>query len=175
MERFSDQFPESLPAFQRMFPDDATCARYLESIRWRDGFQCPRCAVTAEPIRVSRPGVLRCRGCKRDIALTAGTVMERTHTPLSAWFWAAYLVSSLTPGMSAVQLQRQLGLTRYETAYQILHKLRSSMVRPGRDRIGGRGKEHVEIDETWVGGETRGKGSGTHDMACVVTEVGDGR
>ena len=66
--------------------------------------------------------------------------MERSHTPLNVWFWAAYLVASQTPGMSAVQFQRQLGLSRYETAFQILHKLRSGMVRPNQDRIGGQPK-----------------------------------
>lgn len=80
---------------------------------------------------------------------------ERTHTPLSVWFWASYLVSSQTPGMSAVQFQRQLGLSRYETAFQILHKLRAGMVRPDADRIG-RIEDHVEVDEAWVGGKTRG-------------------
>ncbi len=62
--------------------------------------------------------------------------MERTHMPLSTWFWAVYLVASHTAGMSATQFQRQLGLSRYETAFQILHKLRAGMVRPDRDRIG---------------------------------------
>lgn len=165
----ADKFPESLPGFQKMFPDDAACARYLEAIRWRDGFQCPKCGVTAEPFRfAARPHQLRCRGCKKDISLIAGTVMERTHSPLSTWFWAAFLISALTPGMSAVQLQRQLGLTRYETAFQILHKLRASMaVTSGR--IGYR--THVEVDETWVGGVTRGKGRGVHEQVCVVGAV----
>ncbi len=86
--------------------------------------------------------------------------MERSHTPLSVWFWAAYLVASQTQGMSAVQFQRQLGLTRYETAFGILHKLRAGMVRPDQDRIGGRVGEHVEVDETYVGGKTRGEGRG---------------
>ena len=81
--------------------------------------------------------------------------MERSHTPLNVWFWAAYLVASQTPGMSAVQFQRQLGLSRYETAFQILHKLRSGMVRPNQDRIGGQPKNHVEVDET--SGERVGK------------------
>ena len=168
MAGVADTFPDSLPAFQRMFPDDLACARYLEAVRWRDGFTCPRCNSTAEPLHLGRPGVLRCRGCKRDIALTAGTVMERTHTPLSTWFWAAFLVSSLTPGMSAVRLQRQLGLTRYETAFQILHKLRSAMVRTSGP-IGLR--THVEVDETYVGGKTRGKGRGVTDQALVIGAV----
>jgi hypothetical protein len=97
--------------------------------------------------------------------------MERSHTPLSTWFWAAYLVASQTPGMSAVQFQRQLGLTRYETAFGILHKLRAAMVRPDQDRIGGTAGEHVEVDETYVGGKTRGKGRGVHHKMLVAAAV----
>ncbi len=169
------EFPRSLPQFQKLFPDDAACARWLESAKWPKGFACPHCGeAKREPYRFeARPGVLRCKTCRKDVSLTAGSVMERTHTALTAWFWGAYLVSSLTPGLSAVQFQRQLGLTRYETAFQILHKLRAGMVRPGRDRIGGnlgRG-DHVEIDETWVGGKTRGEGRGTHDMTLVIGAV----
>ncbi len=102
--------------------------------------------------------------------------MERSHTPLNVWFWAAYLVASQTPGMSAVQFQRQLGLSRYETAFQILHKLRSGMVRPNQDRIGGQPKNHVEVDETWVGGRTRGEGRGVHHkvpVSCAIDVVLD--
>ena len=162
-------FPQSLPEFQRLFPDDAACAEYLEKARWGDGFVCPHCGVTCEPFRIAtRPGVLACRKCRRQTGLTVGTVMERSHTPLSIWFWAAYLVASQTPGMSAVQFQRQLGLSRYETAFQILHKLRAGMVRPDQDRIGGRANEHVEVDETWVGGRTRGEGRGVHHKVLVA-------
>jgi len=88
--------------------------------------------------------------------------MERSHTPLSVWFWAAYLVASQTPGVSAVQFQRQLGLSRYETAFGILHKLRAGMVRPDQDRIGGKADGHVELDEAYMGGKTRGEGRGVH-------------
>ena len=97
--------------------------------------------------------------------------MERSHTPLNVWFWAAYLVASQTPGMSAVQFQRHLGLSRYETAFQILHKLRSGMVRPNQDRIGGQPKNHVEVDETWVGGRTRGEGRGVHHKVPVSCAI----
>src|SRR5271156_4892395 len=142
------RLPQSLPEFQRLFPDDAACAAYLEKTRWSGGFVCPHGQASGEPFRfANRPGILRCRTCRRDTGLTVGTVMARSHTPLSAWFWSAYLVSSQTPGMSAVQLQRQLGLSRYETAFQILHKLRAGMVRPDQDRIGGRPDEDVEVDE----------------------------
>ena len=165
-------FPHSLPEFQRLFPDDAACAAYLEKARWGDGFACPHCGTAGEPFHFeNRPGVLRCRKCRQNTGLTVGTVMERSHTPLNVWFWAAYLVASQTPGMSAVQFQRQLGLSRYETAFQILHKLRSGMVRPNQDRIGGQPKNHVEVDETWVGGRTRGEGRGVHHKVPVSCAI----
>ena len=172
LQRDDLPFPHSLPEFQRLFPDEAACAAYLERARWSDGFICDHCKSPGEPYRfANRPGVFRCRHCNRDTSLTAGTVMERTHTPLSVWFWAAYLVTSQTPGRSAVQFQRQLGLSCYETAFQILHKLRAGMVRPDQDRIGGNPEEVVEADETYVGGRTRGKGRGVHDMVIVACAV----
>jgi hypothetical protein len=154
-----------------VFPDDAACAKYLEAIRWPDGFACPKCGLIGDPYRFSTRSsvVLRCRGCKANISLTAGTVIQSSHTPLSTWFWGAYLMTTQTPGQSAIQFQRQLGLTRYETAFQILHKLRAGMVRPGRDSIG---SEHpVEVDECYIGGETRGEGRGTHHKSIVVGAV----
>jgi transposase-like protein len=172
-KRVEELFPGSLPAFQKMFPDEAACAAYLERAIWPDGFVCQSCQWTGEPYRIAtQPGVLRCRKCRRNTRLTAKTVMKDTHTPLSVWFWGAYLVSSLTPGISAVQFQRQLGLTRYETAFQILHKLRAGMVRPGRDQIGGESSMvHVEVDNTWVGGQTKGKGRGRHGLTLVSGAV----
>ena len=171
LDRADHPFPHSLPEFQRLFPDDAACAAYLEKARWGDGFACPHCGTAGEPFHFeNRPGVLRCRKCRQNTGLTVGTVMERSHTPLNVWFWAAYLVASQTPGMSAVQFQRQLGLSHYETAFQILHKLRSGMVRPNQDRIGGQPKNHVEVDETWVGGRTRGEGRGVAVMG--VNRIG---
>ena len=165
-------FPQSLPEFQRLFPNDSACAAYLEKARWRNGFICPHCGVDCEPYRfANRPGALRCRKCMRDTRLTAGTVMELSHTPLNIWFWAASLVTSQTPGLSAVQFQRQLGLRRYETTFQILHKLRAGMVRPDQDRLGGKIGEPVEVDETYMGGRTRGQGRGVHNKILVASAV----
>jgi len=90
--------------------------------------------------------------------------------PLRHWFWAAYLVTTHTPGFSAVQLQRQLGLKRYETAWTMLQKLRRAMVRPERDRISGT----VEVDETYIGGVEEGRRSGRKrdsSKAIVVAAV----
>ena len=108
-------------------------------------------------------------GCQANASLTAGTIMRSSHTPLSVWFWGAYLVTTQTPGESALQFQRQLGISRYETAFQMLHKLRSAMVRPERDTIGG--QYPVEVDETLVGGRTKGEGRGVHHKATVVGAV----
>jgi hypothetical protein len=156
-------FPTSLPEFQQVFPDDKACAKYLETMRWPDGFICQKCHHKAEPYRFPTRSsiVLRCRQCKVNTSLTSGTVMQSTHTPLSTWFWGAYLVTTQTPGQSALQFQRQLGLTRYETAFQILHKLRAGMVRPERDGIGG--EYPVEVDETFIGG--------VHNKAVVIGAV----
>ena len=164
-------FPTSLPEFQKVFPDANACAKYLEMIRWPDGFICPKCSHVGEPYRFpSRSSVvLRCRACKINTSLTSGTVMQQTHMPLSTWFWAAYLVTTQTPGQSALQFQRQLGLSRYETAFQILHKLRAGMVRPKREAIGG--EYPVEIDECLVGGRSHGMGRGVHHKATVVGAV----
>lgn len=167
-----DARPQSLPEFAARFPDEESCVEYLIGVRWPDGFVCPECQWAGEPYRFdARPKVLRCRACQSNISLLAGTVMEGSHTPLHVWFWAAYLVTSQTPGMSAVQFQRQLGLKRNETAWNMLHKLRAAMVRPDRDRIGGDWR--VEVDEALIGGKTRGEGRGvTHkEYVAVAVEV----
>ena len=164
-------FPMSRPKFQRVFPDDSACARYLEAIRWPHGFSCPKCDFVGEPYRFATRSsvVLRCRACKKNTSLTAGTVMQSSHMPLSTWFWGAYLMTTQTPGQSAVQFQRQLEIATYETAFAMLHKLRAGMVRPGRDTIGA--PHPVEVDECYVGGRTRGEGKGIHHQTMVVGAV----
>jgi len=163
-------FPSSLPQFQKFFPNDKACAKYLETLRWPEGFTCPCCGHQSDPWRLTRSVVvLRCPACRKDAYLTAGTVMQDTHMPLSTWFWGAYLITTQTPGMSAVQFQRQLAIKCYETAFNILHKLRSGMVRPDRDKIGD--EWPVEVDECYVGGATRGEGKGVHHKSLVVAAV----
>src|SRR6516165_2583173 len=153
------------------FPDDAACARYLEHLRWPNGFTCPKCVKLGEPYRFAKRSsvVLRCRACHANVSLTATTVMKSSRTPLSVWFWGAYLVTTQTPGQSALQFQRQLGLSRYETAFQLLHKLRAGLVRPERDAIGD--QHPVEVDEALVGGRTRGEGRGNHHKTTVVGAI----
>lgn len=158
--------PTTLPEFHRMFPDEQACRAYLLELRWPEGFVCPKCGATKGWwLATSNPMIECAEGHKTSI--TSGTAMHRTKQPLLTWFFAAYLVSTLTPGISAVQFQRQLGLSRYETAFQMLHKLRSALVAPDRERLHG----EVEVDEAYVGGEEHGtgkRGRGTSKALVVV-------
>ncbi len=163
-------FPQTLLEFQRILPNEDACALYLERVRWPGGFECRRCGAVDEPWRLqARPHILKCRHCRYQVSLTSGTVMHRSKQPLQVWLWAAYLVTTQTPGMSALQFQRQLGIKRYETAFNMLHKLRAAMVRPDQDRIGA--EWPVEVDEVWIGGKTRGEGRGVHHKVLVVGAV----
>ena len=94
----------------------------------------------------------RCVACRYQVSLTAGTVLHNTKMPLTVWFWAAYLMTTDKRGISALLLQRQLGLRRYETAWMLLHKLRRAMVNAAREPLHG----DVELDDTWVGGPQAG-------------------
>ena len=94
----------------------------------------------------------RCIECRYQVSLTAGTVLHNTKIPLTVWFWAAYLMTTDKRGISAVLLQRQLGLRRYEPAWMLLHKLRRATVNVAREPLHGT----VEIDDTWVGGPQPG-------------------
>jgi len=166
--------PKTLPEFQQHFPDEEACIAYIYSKRFPNGFICSYCKQNENDAGppysfTKRPTVYRCRTCKRDTSLTAGTIMHRSKQPLSIWFWAAFLVTSLTPGMSAVQFKKMLGIGRYETAFHLLHKLRAAMVRPERSSIGQ--EFPVEVDETFVGGATQGKGRGITDKVLVVGAV----
>jgi len=166
--------PKTLPEFQQRFANEEACIAYLYGKRFPDGFICHYCEQhegdAGPPYTFAgRPSVYRCRNCKRDTSLTAGTIMHRSKQPLRTWFWATFLVTGLTPGMSAVQFKKMLGIERYETAFQMLHKLRAAMVRPERDSIGQ--KFPVEVDETFVGGATQGKGRGVTDKVLVVGAV----
>lgn len=157
-------FPRSIIEFQQWFPDEETCIKYLYESRWPDGFICPICG-DREAYYITTRRAFKCKANGHQTYLTAGTVMHGSHTSLTLWFWAAYLVTTVTPGISAIQIQRQLGVT-YETAFNILHKLRSSMFNPERTNI----KGDVEVDETYVGGPTTGgkRGRGTEKAIVVI-------
>ena len=113
------EFPANLLEFQRMFPDEAACLSYLHKLRWPSGFVCESCAAVGEPFTLAtRPRVVKCRACERETSVTAGTLLHGTKTSLLVWFWAAYLVATQTSGISALELQKQLGIRDYETAFR---------------------------------------------------------
>lgn len=159
-------FPRTLAQFQRRFASEEACRAYLAASRWPDGYRCPKCGHS-EALELPGRLLWRCLACGYDTSVTAGTVLHRTRTPLTQWFWAAYLVTTHTPGLSA--LQRQLGLARYETAWVMLHKLRRAMVRPDREPL----HIEVEVDEASIGGPEAGLrgGRALEDKALVVAAV----
>ena len=164
------EYPANLLDFPKMFPDEAACLRYLERMRWPSGFACEKCLKVNKPFRVAtRPRVLKCRTCHHESSVTAGTVMHRSKTSIHVWFWAAYLVATQTPGISATELQKQLGISRYETSFQLLHKLRAVMVRPGRDKIGT--ELPLELDIVFVGGKTKSGVQGKTEQVPVIIAV----
>ena len=161
-------YPRTFQEMDEWFRSDAGCRDYIHRLRWPDGFACPHCRWTGEPWVTSR-GLLHCRGCQGQTSLTAGTVFEGTRKPLRMWFLAMWFVTSQKNGVSALGLQRVLGLGSYETAWTWLHKLRRAMVRPGRDCLTGA----VEVDETYVGGPEegkRGREAETKAIVAVATE-----
>ncbi len=156
-------FPRTFVEFVRRFPNDDACWHYLVQSRWPDGFQCPEghpgSFITTRRLFQCSDG--------HQFSVTAGTIMHRTHMPICTWFWAAYLVTTQTPGISAYQLARQLDLN-YETAYMMLQKLRAGMVNPLREKLNG----PVEVDETFIGGARHGPGGrGALNKSLVVAAV----
>src|SRR5262249_30200864 len=129
MERLA--FPVSIVEFQHRFAGEQACLGYLAASRWPQRFACPACGGGTAWV-LARRHLRECAACGRQTSVTAGTIMDHTLLPLTLWFWAACLVATHTPGISAVQLQRQLGISRYETAWYLLHKLRRAMIAPER-------------------------------------------
>jgi len=133
------------------FATEAACQQYLVACRWPEGFVCPGCGHP-HAYELAKQRRWQCASCRRQVSLTSGTILHNTKTPLTAWFWAAYLMTTDKRGLSALLLQRQLGLRRYETAWMMLHKFRRAMVNLTREPLRGA----VEVDETWVGGAQAG-------------------
>ena len=152
--------------FREWFATEEGCWSYLATLRWPDGFVCPRCQATEG--WTMRRRLYWCQRCDYQVSVTAGTLFHDTHKPLRLWFEAIWYITSQKFGVSALGLQRVLGLGSYHTAWNWLHKLRRAMVRPGRDRLSG----VVEVDEIFIGGERPGKrGRGAEGKTLVVLAV----
>jgi len=135
--------PGDLPTFLARFGTDAQCRAYLTRGRWPDGFRCAGCGherAYSHQLRL----IEECAACGKQHSLLAGTIFAQTKTGLARWFLAIWLVTSSKGGISAMELQRQMGFGSYQTAWSWLHKIRKAMVRPDRQPL----TERVEADET---------------------------
>lgn len=145
-------YPQTYQEFREWFPDEGSCRAYLGGLRWPAGFCCPRCG--GGDFWTTGRGLRMCPACGLKTSVTAGTIFHRSHTPLSTWFAAIWLVTSSRNGVSARGLQDTLGFASYETAWAWLHKLRRAMVRPDRDRLGDPDQGViVELDQSFLNGD----------------------
>jgi hypothetical protein len=134
---------ETLREFQSKFATEEACQQYLAACRWPGGFVCPRCA-NRRAYELTALRRWQCTGCRHQVSQTAGTILHNTKTPLAVWCWAAYMMTTDKRGVSALLLQRQLALRRYETAWMMLPKFRRAMVNLAGEQLRG----EVEVDDT---------------------------
>ena len=163
-----EEYPKTLRELNEKYGTEAACRKYLEQMRWPDGFVCPHCSGQRS-WRTER-GLWMCGGYGRQTSVTAGTIFQGTRIPLKVWFQAIWWVVSQKNGANALGLQRVLGLGSYRTAWTWLHKIRRAMVRPGRARLTGQ----VEVDETLIGGVEHGGGGrhkGKKALVVIAAEV----
>ena len=133
-----DIYPKNAVELMDMFPTEELCLEYLSMLRWPDGYECIRC--NEKNALKKGNGLYRCRSCKYEGSVIADTLFQDTHNPLRLWFQAIWYIVSQKNGVSALGLQKALGLGSYHTAWEWLHKLRRAMVRPGRDKSATSGK-----------------------------------
>lgn len=144
-----------------IFHDEEAARGHFETLRWPDGPICPHCGsidnATELKGQSTRPGVYKCKDCRKPFTATIGTLYERSHIPLHKWLLATHLICSSKKGMSAHQLWRNLGFGSYRTAWFMAHRIREGM-REARilGGIGGGGKD-VEADETYIGGREKNR------------------
>ncbi len=160
-------YPQTFRAMDERFSSDEACRDYICRLRWPNGFVCRHCGAAEEPWTMAR-GQLRCRACRGETSLTSGTLFEGTHEPLRMWLMAMWFVTAQRKGVSALGLQRVLGLSSYEAAWTWLHKLRWAMVRPERDLLSGA----IEVDKIFVDGpDDNDRGRETEHKAIVAVAV----
>ena len=146
-----ENYPANMIDLMDMFPTEESCLEYLIQMRWPEGYHCLRCGSVLYWKKAR--GVFCCRDCRYEGSVTSGTLFQNTRKPLRLWFQAIWYVVNQKNGVSALGLQKALGLGSYHTAWEWLHKLRRAMVRPGRNKLSGL----VEMDETFIGAMRSGK------------------
>ena len=158
----NDDYPRTILELEQRFPTDESCRDYLKKLRWASGYECPRCG-SSKSWEASR-GRIICQRCRHQSSVTAGTIFQDTHKPLTLWFRAIWQVTSQKNGASAATIHKVLGLGSYATAWIWMQKLRRAMVRPGRDQLHGR----VEVDETYLGAHESGVDGRQTREKCLV-------
>lgn len=148
------------------YSSDERCRELLERLRWPEGPQCPRCQDTT-PVRLeTNAKLLYCRKCDYQFSVTTGTILHDSHLPLIKWFTTALLMCEAKKGISALQIKRTVGMA-YKTAWYLCHRIRRAMVEVNREPLGGT----VEMDETFVGGKSRGKQGDKYGNKEVVIGI----
>jgi transposase-like protein len=161
-----EEYPRNLLEFERRFHDETSCRDYLVAMRWPAGFVCPGCGHRAA--WATARALWLCRNCRHQVSVMTGTIFQDSRLPLSLWFRAMWQVTNQKHGMSAMGLQRALGLGSYRSAWLILHKLRQAMVRPGREPLSGT----IEVDETYWGAPEKGvMGRQTETKTVIAVAV----
>lgn len=144
----------SLIKLLEAFPDEETCIKHLEKLRWPSGIVCPVCGSTRKIYEVNRSHVYKCADCQKQFSVRKGTIFEESRLPLQKWFAAAWLVTSNRKGIASTQLAREIGVTQ-KTAWFMLGRLREvARAISGR---GGPMNGDVEADETYMGGKEKNK------------------
>jgi transposase len=136
--------------FMTLFPDNGACLDYLKQRFYPDGTTCPKCGKRTKFHRIKKRAAYSCQYCGHQVYPTAGTIFHKSTTSLQLWFWAIFLMSSTRCGISAKQLEREIGVT-YKTAHRMFKQIRTLL----SDEDGGPLSGDVEIDETWSGGRIR--------------------
>lgn len=159
-------YPGHYGDFLAWFGDDESCMDYLDWLRWPDGnFSCPFCQCQK---RWKVAGRWRCAGCRKWVSATSGTLFAKTRTPLTVWFEAAWRMTTSKTGVSALELQRTLGIGSYQTMWTMLHRFRLAMGSGNKDHLAGT----VEVDETFFGGPQSGpRGRAARGKTMVVIAV----
>ena len=152
--------------FDKQFPNNDTCLEFLFNARYPQGAFCEKCGKITPHYRIADRKVFSCQFCGSHISPTANTIFHKSDTPLLSWFHAMFLMSSTKTGISAKQLQRELGVT-YKTAWRMFKEIRKLMTDNVNPLSG-----QVEVDETYVGGKTQGtSGRGASGKTIVMGMV----
>lgn len=160
------EYPKNQMEFEKFFSIDEQCLKYLISLRIENGYVCPSCSDTEYWINERNQMV--CKLCKRQTSILAGTIFHGAKTPITVILRALWFIVAQKNGVSAISVQKILGIKRYETVWTWLHKFRRLMVMPERTKLSGK----VEIDETLVGGKKSGKrGRGAEGKILVIIAI----